>query len=102
MDTPAARRVEQIRSAVDVYQSQLIAFEARITGDAESARDVVQETFLRLCRRDLEKKEISAVTSQSVSSVGFLIHVAIKRLRSILRVNTDESQPSGSGGRSHA
>jgi RNA polymerase sigma factor (sigma-70 family) len=53
MDNPAAR-LERMRSAIDQYQGRLIAFAARITGDWESARDVVQDTFLRLCREDLD------------------------------------------------
>ena len=47
-------RLERIRSAIDQYQGRLIAFAARITGDRESARDVVQDTFLRLCQEDLD------------------------------------------------
>jgi RNA polymerase sigma factor (sigma-70 family) len=50
-DTPADK-LEWIRSAMDQYQSRLIRFAARITGDLDSARDVVQDTFLRLCRQD--------------------------------------------------
>jgi RNA polymerase sigma factor (sigma-70 family) len=166
MTSSVSRRLEQIRAAVDTYQSRLIAFAARITGDTDSARDVVQDTYLRLCHRDLEEigdhlpawlfrvcrnrvldvrkkeaplrpleetpttpaedardphraleriddarrvlaavaqlpaaqqevlrlrfqdeltyKEISEITSHSVSNVGFLIHVAIKRLRETL------------------
>jgi RNA polymerase sigma-70 factor (ECF subfamily) len=53
MDSPVSR-TQRIRSAIDEYQSRLIGFAARITGDAESARDVVQDTFLRLCREDLD------------------------------------------------
>jgi RNA polymerase sigma factor (sigma-70 family) len=52
MNSPGSRRLEQIRSAVNAYQSHLIAFATRITGSTDSARDVVQETFLRLCDRD--------------------------------------------------
>ena len=48
-------RLERIRSAIDQYQGRLIAFAARITGDLESARDVVQDTFLRLCLQDLDE-----------------------------------------------
>jgi RNA polymerase sigma-70 factor (ECF subfamily) len=40
---------------MDEYQGRLIRFATRITGDLESARDVVQDTFLRLCREDPEK-----------------------------------------------
>jgi len=178
MNNPGSRRREQIRSAVNAYQSRLISFAARITGDTDSARDVVQETFLRLCNRDVDAigdhlaawlfricrnhaldirkkeaplrpleevptppeasvdphralarrvlaavaelpatqqevlrlrfqndlsyKEISEITSQSVSNVGFLIHVAIKRLRETLQ-ETGGAQPRCSaGGRSDA
>jgi len=54
MTNSGAERLERIRSAIDLYQGRLIAFAARITGDWESARDVVQDTFLRLCREDLD------------------------------------------------
>jgi RNA polymerase sigma-70 factor (ECF subfamily) len=52
--TANARR-EWIGSAIDQYQARLIRFASRITGDVESARDVVQDTFLRLCREDLDR-----------------------------------------------
>ena len=52
--TTKARR-EWIGSAIDQYQGRLIRFASRITGDVESARDVVQDTFLRLCREDLDR-----------------------------------------------
>jgi RNA polymerase sigma factor (sigma-70 family) len=184
MTSPASRRLEQIRSAVDAYQSRMIRFAARITGDTDSARDVVQETFLRLCHQDIDEigdhlaawlfrvcrnraldvrkkeaplkpleetvitsadplvdphrtlerndearrvlaalaclpapqqevlrlrfqdelsyKEISEVTSQSVSNVGFLIHVGIKRLRDTLREGDGTSQGRTEGGSTHA
>ncbi len=184
MNSPGSRRLEQIRSAVNAYQSRLIAFAARITGDADTARDVVQETFLRLCNQDVEAigdhlpgwlfrvcrnqaldrrkkeaplrpleeavisspgdgtdphraleqsdearrvlaavaglppaqqevlrlrfqndlsyREISEITSQSVSNVGFLIHVAIKRLRETLHQAGGTPPGLSAGGRSDA
>jgi RNA polymerase sigma factor (sigma-70 family) len=41
-----------MRTAIDAHQGRLIRFATRITGDLESARDVVQDTFLRLCREN--------------------------------------------------
>ena len=41
-----------IRSALDRYEGELVRYAQRLTGDAERARDVVQETFLRLCRQN--------------------------------------------------
>ncbi len=51
----ATERIDRILGAVETYQGRLIRFAARITGDLESARDVVQDTFLRLCRQDLDE-----------------------------------------------
>jgi RNA polymerase sigma factor (sigma-70 family) len=38
-----------VRSAVGRYERPLLAYALRIVGDVERARDVVQETFARLC-----------------------------------------------------
>lgn len=50
-------RLERIRVAMDTYQGRLVRYAARITGDLELARDVVQDTFLRLCRAQPEKTD---------------------------------------------
>lgn len=184
MTNPGSRRLEQIRSAVGTYQNRLISFAARITGDRDSAREVVQETFLRLCDQDVDAmadhlaawlfrvcrnraldyrkkeaplrpledavvdppeagadphralerndearwvlsavarlpenqqevvrlrfqgdlsyREISEVTGHSVNNVGFLLHVAIKRLREDLRGPGGAPPRPSSGGRSDA
>ena len=185
MSNSAAGRRERIRSAIDQYQGRLIAFAARITGDLESGRDVVQDTFLRLCQEDLDSiadhlpawlfrvcrnraldvrkkegplqplddthnhrsdgagddphrllerndnarrvlaavadlpraqqevlrlrfqeelsyREISAITNQSVSNVGFLIHTGIRQVRHRLRVPDGAPRPRPEGGRSDA
>jgi RNA polymerase sigma-70 factor (ECF subfamily) len=184
MGSSATGRLERIRSAIDQYQGRLIGFAARITGDLDSARDVVQDTFLRLCAQDLDQigdhlpawlfrvcrnraldvrkkegplapldmsngpwygaavdperlleqsdnarlalaaiaelppaqqevlrlrfqeelsyKEISAVTRHSVSSVGFLIHTAISRVRRRLRVEGAVANSRLEGGRTDA
>jgi RNA polymerase sigma-70 factor (ECF subfamily) len=41
--------VEWIRGAVARYQEPLLRFAVRLTRDRERARDVVQDTFLKLC-----------------------------------------------------
>ncbi len=40
----------QVASIVRRFEEPLTRYAARLLGDAELARDVVQETFLRLCR----------------------------------------------------
>ena len=41
-----------VRAAVERFEGPLIRHAAGITGDVERARDVVQDTFVRLCRAD--------------------------------------------------
>ncbi|MBI1319958.1 MAG: sigma-70 family RNA polymerase sigma factor [Candidatus Hydrogenedens sp.] len=44
-----------IREALDRYERHLVRYARSITGDVERARDVVQETFLKLCKADRAK-----------------------------------------------
>ena len=44
-------------------------------------REVIRLKF----QHDLSYKDISAVTGNSVTNVGFLLHTAIKRLRKLLQ-----------------
>ena len=158
---------EWVREALHQFEGPLVRYAQRITGNLEAARDVVQDTFLRLCREepasvdghlsqwlftvcrnraldvhrkerrmttatdldernstqmagpqdaaalvdsgskvmrlldrlpenqqevirlkfqnDLSYREISEITGLSVSNVGFLLHVGIKRLREIMQ-----------------
>jgi len=46
-----------IRSVFERYEGPLVRYAARLTGDVETARDVVQDTFLRLCRAERAKVE---------------------------------------------
>ena len=42
---------EWLRGVLERHESALIRYATRMTGSAEQARDVVQETFVRLCRQ---------------------------------------------------
>lgn len=52
--SPACRE-EYIEQAVEDFESPLIAYASTILNDIDLARDVVQETFIRLCQQDLSK-----------------------------------------------
>ncbi len=54
---PRNSKAEWIKKALHRYERPLLRYAARITGNAEAARDVVQETFLRLCSAKREKVE---------------------------------------------
>jgi RNA polymerase sigma-70 factor (ECF subfamily) len=46
-----------VADALEIHERPLIRYAKWLLGDLESARDAVQETFLRLCREDPAKLE---------------------------------------------
>lgn len=46
------KQAQWIAEALDQYEGRLVRYAGRITGNLEQARDVVQETFARLCGQD--------------------------------------------------
>ncbi len=54
-DNGQAGAHDWFRDAHDRYEEPLTRYAQRITGDFERARDVVQETFMRLCSHGHEK-----------------------------------------------
>ncbi len=58
---------EWMASAVAEYEAPLVRYAWRMTGDLERARDVVQDTFLRLCRAD--RAEVEAHLAQWLYTV---------------------------------
>lgn len=44
-----------VRQALDTYERPLVRYAARFTGDLDLARDVVQDTFVKLCRENPAK-----------------------------------------------
>ncbi len=55
MSQPGLSTDDWIQSALDRFEGRLLQYARKITGDLERARDVVQETFLRLCKEDPSK-----------------------------------------------
>jgi RNA polymerase sigma-70 factor (ECF subfamily) len=52
MDEPTQGRASWVMEALDLYEAPLVAYATRHTRDVHSARDAVQEAFLRLCGED--------------------------------------------------
>jgi len=48
-------KAEWIRAVLDRFERPLLRYALRFTGDLETARDVVQDTFLKLCEADRAK-----------------------------------------------
>jgi RNA polymerase sigma factor (sigma-70 family) len=55
MTEPPGGEVPSITAALDLYEGPLLRYATRLLGNVDQARDVVQDTFLRLCREDLER-----------------------------------------------
>jgi RNA polymerase sigma-70 factor (ECF subfamily) len=49
---PSGSRDEFVRAVLARYEADLFRYARRLMGDADAARDAVQETFLRLCRQE--------------------------------------------------
>ncbi|MBA4148984.1 MAG: sigma-70 family RNA polymerase sigma factor [Verrucomicrobia bacterium] len=49
------RKTDWVRSALERHESSLLRYAASITGDADRARDIVQDTFVRLCAEEPAK-----------------------------------------------
>ncbi|HZM01078.1 MAG TPA: sigma-70 family RNA polymerase sigma factor [Planctomycetota bacterium] len=58
---------EWVRAAVAQYEGPLLRYALRISGDLETARDIVQDTFLKLCRA--ERPEVEAHLAQWLYTV---------------------------------
>jgi RNA polymerase sigma factor (sigma-70 family) len=53
----ATDRSEWVRAALERHEASLLRYAQSLTGDPETARDVVQDTFLRLCTQAPEAVE---------------------------------------------
>ncbi len=62
MDERDKTKAEWVKAALRRYEQPLIRHATSIVGDSERARDVVQETFMRLCaaRRDEVEDRLAA------------------------------------------
>ena len=55
MTEESSAQARWLEDALRQYEQPLIRYALRFTGDVERARDVVQDTFLRLCKADRAK-----------------------------------------------
>lgn len=67
MNNGQVSQSEWVREALLKFEGPLVRYAQRITGELELARDVVQETFLKLCRQD--RTEVEGHLSQWLFTV---------------------------------
>jgi RNA polymerase sigma-70 factor (ECF subfamily) len=82
-----------IQKAVDRYEGPLIQYANRLLGDASGARDVVQETFLRLCRQS--SAQLDGHLAQWLFTVCRNRALEIRRKETRMQVSTQLEPPAG-------
>ena len=55
MSKRSQKQAQQVGEALREYERPLVSYALGITGNLEQARDVVQDTFLKLCNQDPAK-----------------------------------------------
>ncbi len=54
---PSGSKLEWVQSVVERFEGPLVRYAGRIVGDLDRARDVVQDTFMRLCAEPQNRVE---------------------------------------------
>ena len=86
MDEPTQGRASWVMEALELYEGPLVAYAARHTRDVHSARDAVQEAFLRLCGED------EAVTGPHVKA---WLYTVVRRLAVDAKRKERRMDPAG-------
>ncbi|MFH0945236.1 MAG: sigma-70 family RNA polymerase sigma factor [Planctomycetota bacterium] len=82
-----------IRDALDRFEGPLLLYARRLTGDAERARDVVQDTFLKLCRQ--RRADVSARLAEWLYTVCRNAAIDVRRKERVMRVVPSEEVKGG-------
>lgn len=100
MPTPDATELSALLAR---YERPLVRYTQSITGDVESARDVVQETFIKLARGEM--RDASGVEEHTRHTEAWLFTVARNRaldhhrkFSRIIPMPLPEDRPSGAPG----
>ncbi len=78
----------QLNSILDRYESPLLRYAARLTGDMESARDVVQDVFVRFC--EVDRAALDGRVEQWLFTVCRNRALDVKRKESRMKLIADD------------
>lgn len=84
-----------ISVALDRFEGDLLRYAGRILGDADRARDVVQDTFLQLCRE--EQNEMNGKLAPWLYTVCRNRSLDVKRKEKRMTTAVDEQLMDGGG-----
>jgi RNA polymerase sigma-70 factor (ECF subfamily) len=87
-DTPHGRR-RLVLEALARFEGPLLAYATRLLGDAERARDVVQETFLRLCSHD--ERDVAGKLGEWLYTVCRNLALDVRRKERPMGTTSDEA-----------
>jgi len=79
-----------IRDALDRYEGPLLLYARRLTGDAERARDVVQDTFLKLCHQ--RRAAVQPRLAEWLYTVCRNAAIDVRRKERVMKVVHSEEQ----------
>src|SRR5207237_1023179 len=89
-DPPSPNGQQWLRTAVARHARSLVAYAAHLTGDVNAARDVVQETFTRLC--DATRTDVEPRLAQWLFTVAR--NLAIDQRRKERRMSLIDDSPA--------
>jgi RNA polymerase sigma factor (sigma-70 family) len=92
---PATGDGQWIRDAVRRYEQRLMLYATHLLGDVERARDVVQETFLKLCTQDPHR--IDPHLAEWLYTVCRNAALDVRRKEKRMRAMGEEMQHSQAG-----
>src|SRR5687768_4635811 len=89
-DPSRAEDLEWVRQAVARFERPLVRYALHITGDAERARDVVQEAFLRLC--DQDPRDVAPHLAEWLYTVCRNLAIDVRRKERRMRLLTEAAE----------
>ena len=94
-EAQSSDRAAWVRKLLAEYEQPLTQYAARLTGNLEAARDVVQETFLRLCR--LEPGSIDGRVAAWLYTVCRNRALDVRRKESRMKLLNDANLETSAG-----
>ena len=86
-DPSRAEDLDWVRQAVARFERPLVRYALHVTGDAERARDVVQEAFLRLC--DQDPRDVAPHVAEWLYTVTRNLAIDVRRKERRMRLLTE-------------
>ena len=74
LDEPDFASADWVRAAIELHEGALLRYAQHFVRDLESARDIVQDTFLQLCRQNQKHEALILLNTDA----NFQVRVSSK------------------------